>query len=81
MLPTLERRGRQVLRVAAAHGHPTIILGAWGCGAFRCDVAGVAAVFARLVAEPWPFARIVFAIIGGRPELRTFETFRDALAR
>lgn len=79
VLPTIERRGRQVLRVAAAHGHRTVILGAWGCGAFRCDVRGVAGVFARLVREPWPFTRIVFAIIGGRPELRTLDVFREAL--
>ncbi|MEV6814267.1 TIGR02452 family protein [Micromonospora sp. NPDC051296] len=28
----LVRRARRVLEVAAAHGHRTIVLGAWGCG-------------------------------------------------
>jgi uncharacterized protein (TIGR02452 family) len=83
LVPTLERRGRQVLKVAAAHAHTTLVLGAWGCGAFRCDPREVADVFAGLLAEPWPksaFELIVFAILGGRPGARTFETFRDAFS-
>jgi uncharacterized protein (TIGR02452 family) len=31
-----------VLRVAAAHGHCSVVLGAWGCGAFSNDAGMVA---------------------------------------
>jgi len=34
---TLRRRARRVLTVAAAHGHRSLVLGAWGCGVFAND--------------------------------------------
>lgn len=83
VVPTLARRGRQVLQVAAAHGHRTVILGAWGCGAFRCEASEVAGVFSELMREPWieqAFVRVVFAIMGGRPGQDTLEHFRNRLS-
>lgn len=62
---TLERRAGQVLRVAAAEGHRTLVLGAWGCGVFRNDPADVAEVFGRWLEGPTfagVFSRIVFAV-------------------
>jgi uncharacterized protein (TIGR02452 family) len=62
---TLARRGEQVLRVAAHHGHRTLVLGAWGCGVFRNDPVEVAAVFGELLgASPFDraFSRVVFAV-------------------
>jgi uncharacterized protein (TIGR02452 family) len=79
---TLRRRGRQVLKVAAAHGHRTLVLGAWGCGAFRGDPEQTALVFRELIDDEWTKSScelIVFAIIGG-PGVRNFDAFHAQLA-
>ena len=81
--PTLERRARQVLKVAAANGHRALVLGAWGCGAFRCESRMVAEVFRALFVEhevQRAFDVVVFAILGGRPGQSTYSTFREVLA-
>jgi uncharacterized protein (TIGR02452 family) len=60
----LAARAERVLAVAAAHGHRRLVLGAWGCGVFRNDPAGVAAAFAAQLAWiPGRFDRIVFAVL------------------
>lgn len=60
---TLHRRARRVLAVAAAHGHRTLVLGAWGCGVFGNDPALVASVFAGALRDcPW-FSHVVFAVL------------------
>lgn len=38
-----------VLTLGAAHGHTSIVLGAWGCGAFGNDGAEMAAWFDRVL--------------------------------
>lgn len=58
----LARRARRVLAVAAAHGHRTLVLGAWGCGVFRNDAATVADAFADALRQVPAFDRVVFAI-------------------
>ncbi len=78
--PTLVRRTRQVLKAAAVHGHRVLVLGAWGCGAFRGDPHVVAGVFAEVLKEPevqGQFDWITFAIVGGRPD--TLPAFRAVL--
>jgi uncharacterized protein (TIGR02452 family) len=72
----LRSRARQVLRVAAAHGHRTLVLGAWGCGVFRNDPTTVAHAFADAMLEVDRFERIVFAVrdlLPGAPVRSTFE--------
>jgi uncharacterized protein (TIGR02452 family) len=64
---TLLRRAAHVLAVAEAHGHRTLVLGAWGCGVFRNDPDEVAGVFAgHLLGADAAFAgafeRVVFAV-------------------
>ncbi len=73
----LARRAARVLRVAAAHGHRELVLGAWGCGVFGNDPAEVAEVFAEALASGPRFDRVVFAILdrGGN----TRKAFEDAL--
>ncbi|GGO25493.1 TIGR02452 family protein [Micromonospora parathelypteridis] len=77
----LARRARRVLEVAAAHGHRTLVLGAWGCGVFRNDPATVADAFAYALREVDRFDHVVFAIhdnLPGTPVYRTFaERFDD----
>jgi len=71
----VRRRALRVLEVAAAHGHRSLVLGAWGCGAFRNDPATVAAAFAHALATVNRFDHIVFAIrdrLEGMPAYRAF---------
>ncbi|MFI1988538.1 TIGR02452 family protein [Actinoplanes sp. NPDC020271] len=75
--PSLESRAARVLRVAAAHGHRVLVLGAWGCGVFGNDPAEVAQVFARTLAvSPW-FDLVVFAVLDRGGNIR--KAFEDAL--
>ncbi|NRD47386.1 TIGR02452 family protein [Corallococcus exiguus] len=72
----LHARALKVLQVAAHHGHRTLVLGAWGCGAFRNNPHDAADAFARaLDAFPGVFERVVFAVWergGDGPNLRAF---------
>lgn len=71
----LARRARRVLEVAAAHGHRSVVLGAWGCGVFRNDPAAVAGAFAEALQAVDRFDRVVFAIrdgVAGTPVYRAF---------
>lgn len=71
----LARRAARVLRVAAAHGHRRLVLGAWGCGVFGNDADVVAETFAAALREgPW-FERVVFAVLDGRPATPTYAAF------
>jgi uncharacterized protein (TIGR02452 family) len=83
--PTLRRRAERVLRLAAARGAQTIVLGAWGCGVFRNDPGMVAAVFADLLLGSGPFAgvfqSVVFAIYDPAKSSSTFATFHSALSK
>jgi uncharacterized protein (TIGR02452 family) len=58
---------RTVLQVAARHGHDAIVLGALGCGAWKCPPRHVAEVFARELSSAAcaAFKRIDFAILKG----------------
>ena len=61
----LRRRAGKILAVARAREHRTLLLGAWGCGAFRNDPEQVADAFATWLAESRfakAFERIVFAV-------------------
>jgi uncharacterized protein (TIGR02452 family) len=73
-------RAVRVLRVAAAHGHRRLVLGAWGCGVFRNDPAVVAGAFADALRAVDAFDEVCFAVLDrapGTPTYRAFaETFR-----
>jgi len=71
-----------VLAIAAAHGYPDLVLGAWGCGAFGNDPHRTAASFREALAGPFAgrFARVVFAITDWSPERLFLGPFRDAFA-
>lgn len=71
----LYRRARRVVEIAAAHGHRTIVLGAWGCGVFRNDPTVVAGAFAEALNTVDQFDRIVFAIRDGLPGTPVYATF------
>ncbi len=60
---TFQRRALHVLQIAAHRGHRTLVLGAWGCGAFRNDPEDAVNAFeAALRRCAGAFDRIVFAV-------------------
>jgi len=57
---------RTIFRITLANGHDSIVLGAFGCGAFRLPPEAVAGQFARALGEPefkGRFRVAVFAIL------------------
>ncbi len=81
VLPTLRERARKVLLVAAAHGHPTLVLGAWGCGVFRNDPRQVAEVFSGFLTGDGEFngcfERVVFAVFDSSKNQAVIGAFRE----
>lgn len=74
----LERRAGLVLRVMAAQGHRTLVLGAWGCGVFRNDPRAVAEAFATWLRGEMAgvLERVVFGVYersSEGPNRRAFE--------
>lgn len=81
---TLDRRAAQILLVASAQKHKSLILGAWGCGVFRNDVAEVADVFAKHLESPQfskAFERIVFAVYDRSENQEKIRAFADRFAQ
>ena len=75
-----ERKIENVLAVAATEQYETLILGAWGCGAFANDAKDVANYFYhKLIDERYAqlFKRIVFSVYvskyGGTYNLTQFK--------
>lgn len=64
------RRIRRVLAIAHLHGHETLILGAWGCGAFGLATPLMADLFREALAGPFRgvFREVVFAILDWSPD-------------
>lgn len=62
--PAMASRIARVLAIAALHEHDTLVLGAWGCGAFGNDAAEIAKLFHEALTTRYQgvFAQIVFAI-------------------
>lgn len=79
---TMTRRIRIMLRIAAKHGYRSLVLGAWGCGAFGNSAEDVSGYFKKvLVDEEYGrcFDKVVFAVYG-RPEGRNITAFRNTFS-
>ena len=77
LLALHEKRGRRILAVAAANGAQALVLGAFGCGAFRNDPAIVARAYANVLpAFRRHFRTIEFAVFCGPRSTRNYEAFR-----
>lgn len=62
----LKEKIRAILRIAILHNHSKIVLGAFGCGAYKCPAKHVAQIFKKVLQEPefaTSFEEICFAII------------------
>jgi uncharacterized protein (TIGR02452 family) len=76
----MDTRIRKILAIAAAHGHDTLILGAWGCGVFRNDGEEIAKLFQQAIGGKFHgvFARINFAVLDWSAERRFIGPFQRA---
>ena len=78
----LQKRVHCVLAIARAFGYSTLVLGAWGCGAFGNDPRHTAVDFRKALENEFrgAFSDIVFAITDWSPERRFLGPFRDVFA-
>ena len=75
-----ERRLTRILDIAATNGEEAVILGAFGCGAFRNDPSVVAAAAAAVVPRYRSrFKVIEFAVYCRPGDTRNFDAFKRAL--
>lgn len=79
----LRHRIRKILTVAQAHGHDSLVLGAWGCGAFGNDGNQVAALFKWALAEDFKgaFKEVTFAIVDTSPEKKFIGPFAECFLK
>jgi uncharacterized protein (TIGR02452 family) len=77
----LQRRIHRVLAIAQAFGYTSLVLGAWGCGAFGNDSHRTAIDFRSAIEGEFrgSFQDIVFAITDWSAERRFLGPFRDVL--
>ncbi len=74
--PLLEKRIEKIFQIAAKFGHKTIILGAWGCGAFGNDPDLMSKLFAKAIKDmPW-FKHVCFAIFDKSTNKTTLSSFK-----
>lgn len=78
----LQKRIHRVLAIARAYGYVTLVLGAWGCGAFGNDPHRAAVDFRQALESDFrgAFSDIVFAITDWSAERRFLGPFRDVFA-
>jgi uncharacterized protein (TIGR02452 family) len=79
ILPAMWSRILKVLGVGLLHGHDSIVLGAWGCGAFGNDPSAIAKLFHRALQEKFQgaYKRVVFAIVDWSSEERFIGPFKQ----
>ena len=76
-----EKRARSILAVAARNGVDILVLGAFGCGAFRNDPKVVAKAYASVLKDcRYHFDLIEFAIFCRDFETENYDAFVEALA-
>jgi uncharacterized protein (TIGR02452 family) len=75
------RRILKVLATGLLHNHDSLVLGAWGCGAFENDATMVAGLFRKAIFENFAgaYTTLRFAILDRSPDERVIAPFRTAL--
>lgn len=80
---TMKRKMRSFLRVVAREQHRRLVLGAFGCGAFKTPNKEVAAMWAEVFGEPefsggW-WESVIFAVMKDAGGTGNFESFKARL--
>ncbi len=80
--PAMQQRIHRVLEIALAYGYRSLVLGAWGCGAYHNDPHAVAGFFRKALTKTYlgVFEEAVFAISDWSPDRRYLGPFRDTFA-
>lgn len=80
--PAMRQRIHRVLEIAYARGFRSLVLGAWGCGAYHNDPFAVARYFREALTKTYlgVFDEAVFAISDWSPDRRYLGPFRDTFA-
>lgn len=75
----MRQRIQRVYAVARAFGYDTLVLGAWGCGAFGNDSRRIARSFRELLITEFAgcFSDVVFAVTDWSEERRNLGAFRE----
>lgn len=78
----LKRRIRRVLAIAQAHGFSSVVLGAWGCGAFGNEPVATARDFREAIETDFAgvFSDVIFAIADWSPQRKFLGPYRDVFA-
>ncbi len=78
--PAMWQRILKVLAAGIVHGHDSIVLGAWGCGAFGNDGAEIASLFRQALQENFQgaYSRVIFAVLDWSREKRFIGPFQRA---
>lgn len=78
--PAMWQRILKVLAAGIAHGHDSIVLGAWGCGAFGNDGAEIALLFRQALEENFrgAYSQVIFAVLDWSREKRFIVPFQRA---
>ena len=80
LLQIHRERGQKILRIAAAHGTDTLILGAFGCGAFRNPPEVVAHAYRELLDQfDGYLCRVEFAVYCTPRDSRNYDAFRAVM--
>lgn len=77
--PVMSKRILKVLSVGLAHGHDSLVLGAWGCGAFGNDSRLIAQLFHKALIQNFrgAFKYVVFAVMDRSPQRRFITPFES----
>lgn len=82
LLEIHKKRGVHILNIAAANGVDIIVLGAFGCGAFRNNPSIVARAYKEILPEYLPyFKKVVFAVYCTPNDLSNYNVFKNMLDR
>ena len=78
-----DERITRILEIALENGRDALVLGAWGCGAFKNEPQMVAQAFADAFSGQFQnqFARVEFAVLDRSEEKSNFRAFQSVFAR
>lgn len=76
LFEVIKKRAIRILQIAAINNHKNIILGAWGCGAFKNDPIMIATAFKLALDKVPAFEHVCFAISSRNEENVNLNSFK-----